>query len=659
MALTSCSTANPFIDGWDTPYGIPPFDQIKESHYLPAIKAGIDEQNAEIEAIIANQEDPSFDNVIAAYDHSGSILRRTCGVLFNLSESDGTESLTKIVEQALPLVTVHSNSIFMNPQLFAKVDVLFNNMDNLNYTIEQKTLIRKLHNQFVKNGVALDAESQAKMKEINGELSRLEYQFGNNVLAENNNFADKFGVTISEYPEEMTTCADRAKREEMFKAYSTRCSHGDEHDNKALILRIMDLRIQKAALLGYDNPADYILSDKMAGNAANVDAFLSKIMAPAVAKAKAEIVDMQDVMNADVKAGVLPEGSKIEPWDWFYYAERVRVAKYNLTEDMTRPYFTLENVRQGVFNQAKTLYGVNVDPLEEKVALYHPEAEAFKVTDADGSFLGIFITDYLPRSVKRGGAWMTNFVEQYVDAQGVDHRPVIVNVASLAKPTADKPSLLTVDQAETMFHEFGHALHGLLTRCNYFSTSGTNVARDFVELPSQINENWAFLPENLAGYARHWQTGEVIPAELVEKIEASSTFNQGFMTTELAAASILDIKWHELKSIEGIDVDSFEAKACAEMGLISEIIPRYRSTYFSHTFTGGYSAGYYGYLWAEVLDKDAFQYIQTSADPHAAAMSFRHNILEKGGSDEPMNLYKAFRGADPNPDALLHSRGLK
>ena len=659
MALTSCSTANPFIDGWDTPYGIPPFDQIKESHYLPAIKAGIDEQNAEIEAIIANQEDPSFDNVIAAYDHSGSILRRTCGVLFNLSESDGTESLTKIVEQALPLVTVHSNSIFMNPQLFAKVDVLFNNMDNLNYTIEQKTLIRKLHNQFVKNGVALDAESQAKMKEINGELSRLEYQFGNNVLAENNNFADKFGVTISEYPEEMTTCADRAKREEMFKAYSTRCSHGDEHDNKALILRIMDLRIQKAALLGYDNPADYILSDKMAGNAANVDAFLSKIMAPAVAKAKAEIVDMQAVMNADVKAGVLPEGSKIEPWDWFYYAERVRVAKYNLTEDMTRPYFTLENVRQGVFNQAKTLYGVNVDPLEEKVALYHPEAEAFKVTDADGSFLGIFITDYLPRPVKRGGAWMTNFVEQYVDAQGVDHRPVIVNVASLAKPTADKPSLLTVDQAETMFHEFGHALHGLLTKCNYFSTSGSNVARDFVELPSQINENWAFLPENLAGYARHWQTGEVIPAELVEKIEASSTFNQGFMTTELAAASILDIKWHELKSIEGIDVDSFEAKACAEMGLISEIIPRYRSTYFSHTFTGGYSAGYYGYLWAEVLDKDAFQYIQTSADPQAAAMSFRHNILEKGGSDEPMNLYKAFRGADPNPDALLHSRGLK
>ena len=659
MALTSCSTANPFIDGWDTPYGIPPFDQIKESHYLPAIKAGIDEQNAEIEAIIANQEDPSFDNVIAAYDHSGSILRRTCGVLFNLSESDGTESLTKIVEQALPLVTVHSNSVFMNPQLFAKVDVLFNNMDNLNYTIEQKTLIRKLHNQFVKNGVALDAESQAKMKEINGELSGLEYQFGNNVLAENNNFADKFGVTISEYPEEMTTCADRAKREEMFKAYSTRCSHGDEHDNKALILRIMDLRIQKAALLGYDNPADYILSDKMAGNAANVDAFLSKIMAPAVAKAKAEIVDMQAVMDADIKAGVLPEGSKIEPWDWFYYAERVRVAKYNLTEDMTRPYFTLENVRQGVFNQAKTLYGVNVDPLEEKVALYHPEAEAFKVTDADGSFLGIFITDYLPRSVKRGGAWMTNFVEQYVDAQGVDHRPVIVNVASLAKPTADKPSLLTVDQAETMFHEFGHALHGLLTRCNYFSTSGTNVARDFVELPSQINENWAFLPENLAGYARHWQTGEVIPAELVEKIEASSTFNQGFMTTELAAASILDIKWHELKSIEGIDVDSFEAKACAEMGLISEIIPRYRSTFFSHTFTGGYSAGYYGYLWAEVLDKDAFQYIQTSADPHAAAMSFRHNILEKGGSDEPMNLYKAFRGADPNPDALLHSRGLK
>lgn len=662
MTITACNNTNPFIEGWDTPYGIPPFSELKESHYIPAIKAGIEQQNAEIEAIIANEEAPTFDNVIAAYDRSGAILSRTASVLFNLAESDASASIVKIVEEALPLVTEHSDNIFMNPYFFAKVDALYKTQDELGLTVEQTAVLKKIHNSFVRNGIALDAEAQAELREINKEISTLEYTFGNHVLAENNLFQEKFDVAISEYVGEMTSCTDRARREEMFKAYSMRGNNDNENDNKSLILRLMELRIRKATLLGYDNPADHILNDKMAHDGATVDKFLSEIMAPAVRKAHEEIREMQAVMNLDIEAGLLPQGSRIQPWDWFYYAEKVRVAKYNLTEEEIRPYFKMENVRQGVFDIAHDNYGINVEPLEEfvsgEVKLYHPEVEAFKVTDADGSLLGIFLSDYYPRSVKRGGAWMTNFVEQQVLADGTEVRPVIVNVASFSKPTADKPSLLNLDEVETMFHEFGHALHGLLTQCNYLTVSGTNVARDFVELPSQINENWAFLPQNLAKYARHYETGEPIPAELVAKIQATQTFNQGFMTTELCAASILDLKWHQLTSVEGINVEEFESEACRKMGLIDEIIPRYRSTYFNHIFAGGYSAGYYGYLWAEVLDKDAFAFIMASEDPQAAKMSFRRNILEKGGSDDPMTLYKAFRGQEPNSHALLEGRGL-
>ena len=671
MASVSCTTTNPFLTGWDTPYGIPDFDAVKEKHYVPAVEAGIAQQQAEIDAIIANPDTPTFENVVEAYERSGAILDRVVGVLFNLSESDGTESLQKIVEQILPMFSVHSDNIFMNPDFFAKVEILYNDIDNLGLNQEQKMVLKKLYEGFVNNGIALGEAEQARMREINMELSSLSNTFGNRLLAENNAFAEEFGTAISEYGGAMASTEDRALRERMFKAYASRGNNGNENDTKDLIMKMMALRIEKAKLLGYENPAAMILHDKMAGTPEAVDTFLAGIMAPAVEKAREEIVDMQAVMDEDIKAGLLPEGSKIEPWDWAYYAEKVRKAKYALDEEQTKPYFKMENVREGVFNTAHKLFGLNFEQLED-IPVYHPDVEGFKVTDADGSLIGVLLTDYFPRSTKRGGAWMNNMVNQEV-IDGEDIRPVIINVGNFSKPTADKPSLLTLDEVETMFHEFGHALHGLLSQCTYKSVAGTAVARDFVELPSQIMENWAFHPEVLADYARHYETGEVIPAELIEKINAAGTFNQGFMTTELAAASILDLKWHMLNVIPSDSsvipseveespasfVEQFESEACRQMGLIEEIIPRYRSTYFAHIFSGGYSAGYYSYLWAEVLDKDAFElFMEKGVFDKETAMSFRSNILEKGGSDEPMDLYRRFRGADPDPAALTRARGL-
>ena len=675
MAAVSCNRTNPFLTEWNTPYGIPDFEAVQEKHYVPAVEAGIRQQQSEIDAIIADQKAPTFENVVEAYECSGAILDRVVGVLFNLSETDGTESLQKIVEQVLPMLSAHSDNIFMNPYFFKKVEVLYNDMENLGLNQEQKMALKKLYNSFVNNGIALGEAEQARMREINMELSSLSNTFGNRLLAENNAFAQEFGVAISEYGGAMASTEDRALREKMFKAYASRGNNGNENDTKDLIMKMMALRIEKAKLLGYENPAQMILHDKMAGTPEAVDTFLAGIMAPAVEKAKEEIVDMQAIMDEDIKAGLLPEGSKIEPWDWAYYAEKVRKAKYALDEEQTKPYFKMENVRAGVFNTAHKLFGLNFEQLDS-IPVYHPDVEGFKVTDADGSLVGILLTDYFPRSTKRGGAWMNNFVNQEI-VKGEDIRPVIVNVGNFSKPVDGKPGLLTLDEVETMFHEFGHALHGLLSQCTYKSVAGTSVARDFVELPSQIMENWAFQDEVLAEYARHYETGEVIPAELVAKINAAGTFNQGFMTTELAAASILDLKWHMLSElpndstvissdstvisseVEKSFVEQFEAAACKEMGLIDEIIPRYRSTYFAHIFSGGYSAGYYSYLWAEVLDKDAFElFMQKGIFDSETAMSFRRNVLEKGGSDEPMDLYRRFRGADPDPAALTRARGL-
>ena len=675
MAAVSCNRTNPFLTEWNTPYGIPDFEAVQEKHYVPAVEAGIRQQQSEIDAIIADQDAPTFENVVEAYECSGAILDRVVGVLFNLSETDGTDSLQKIVEQVLPMLSAHSDNIFMNPYFFKKVEALYNDMENLGLNQEQKMTLKKLYNSFVNNGIALGEAEQARMREINMELSSLSNTFGNRLLAENNAFAQEFGVAISEYGGAMASTEDRALREKMFKAYASRGNNGNENDTKDLIMKMMALRIEKANLLGYENPAQMILHDKMAGTPEAVDTFLAGIMAPAVEKAKEEIVDMQAIMDEDIKAGLLPEGSKIEPWDWAYYAEKVRKAKYSLDEEQTKPYFKMENVRAGVFNTAHKLFGLNFEQLDS-IPVYHPDVEGFKVTDADGSLIGVLLTDYFPRSTKRGGAWMNNFVNQEI-VKGEEIRPVIVNVGNFSKPVDGKPGLLTLDEVETMFHEFGHALHGLLSQCTYKSVAGTSVARDFVELPSQIMENWAFQDEVLAEYARHYETGEVIPAELVAKINAAGTFNQGFMTTELAAASILDLKWHMLSElpsdstvissdstvisseVEKSFVEEFEAAACKEMGLIDEIIPRYRSTYFAHIFSGGYSAGYYSYLWAEVLDKDAFElFMQKGIFDSETAMSFRRNVLEKGGSDEPMDLYRRFRGADPDPAALTRARGL-
>ena len=659
VALTSCTRTNPFLTEWDTPYGIPPFEQIEEKDYLPAIEEGIAQSKAEIEAIVACTEEPTFDNVIAAYDRSGALLDKVVGVLYNIEETDMTPTLEGIVEKATEMVSEFGNEVSFNKDLFAKIKAVYDKKDSLELTREQQMVLDKVYRSFADNGIALDQAGQERMKEINTALSQLSLKFGNNLLKENNAFKAKFDVAISEYTDAMASTEDRGLRKEMFEAYSNRGNNGNEFDTKQIILDILSLKQEKARLLGYDCPAAQILSNKMAGDPQTVDSFLANIFKYAVTRAEEEVKDMQAVMDQDIAEGKVAEGSKIEPWDWFYYTEKVRKAKYDLDEEQTKPYFKMENVREGVFNTASKLYGISFEKIEN-APKYNKDMEAFKVTDADGSLIGILLTDYYPRESKRGGAWMNNFREQYVDADGQVVRPVIVNVGNFNKPTADAPSLLSLDNVETMFHEFGHALHGLLSQCTYKTVSGTSVARDFVELPSQINENWAYQKEVLSGYAKHYETGEVIPDELVAKIIAAKNFNMGFMTTELCAASILDMKWHELSSVEGVDIEEFEKKACDQMGLIGEIIPRYRTTYFNHIFNSGYSAGYYSYLWAEVLDKDAFElFKEKGIFDNETAMSFRHNILEMGGSEEPMTLYKRFRGADPDPDALLRARGLK
>lgn len=666
MAACTQTKNNPFLEEWDTPYGIPPFEKIQLTDYIPAVKAGIEEQNKELEAILNNQEAPTFENTVAAYELSGKTLTKTTAVLFNLQETEGSDEMNKVVEEATALMTEHEDNISMNKAFFERVKAVYD-ADQSGLTREQQMVLKKLYQSFTRNGVDLEEAAQARLKEINQKIAAAQQKFGTNLLAENNAFKEQFGLPVSSYTSEMTSCEDRNRREAMFKAYSSRGNNGNEYDNKALCLEILKLRAEKARLLGFDNFAAYQLDNKMAHDPATVDAFLDRIIGPAVAKAKEEVADMQVIMDEDIQAGKVAAGSRIEPWDWFYYAEKVRQRKYSLDENLTKPYFRMENVRNGIFFAANKLYGISVEPLKD-VPLYNPDVEAFKVIDADGSLLGIFSTDYFPRSSKRGGAWMTNFREQYVDAQGNDVRPIVINVCNMTAPTDSLPALFTIDEVETVFHEFGHALHGLLTKCHYPSVSGTNVARDFVETFSQFNENWAFQPEILAEYAKHYETGEVIPDSLVAKINNARKFNQGFMTSELCAASILDMKWHELteedlaKLSEGdqaANVAEFEKNVCKEMGLIDEIIPRYRTTYFNHIFNSGYSAGYYSYLWAEVLDKDAFEYFQQQGiyNPEVA-LKFRQTFLEKGGSEEPMTLYLSFRGAQPDPGALLRARGL-
>ena len=650
--MTACtkSSQNPLLTEWDTPYGIPPYGEIQVNDYMPAIEAGIAEQNKEIDDIVNHPAAPTYETTIHALTLSGSTLNRVVGVLFNISETDRTDELDSIMEMAMPLMTEHSDNINFNKGLYNRVAALYQG-DQSQLTREQQMSLKKVYEGFVRNGVGLDSVQQARLKEINAELAQKALKFGNNILDESNTFKTRFGISVSEYPIAMTTTEDRKKRHEMWVAYTQRGHNGDRNDNRQLIKDIMSLRIEQAQIMGYETPAAYYLEDKMAHDPATVDSFLVGIMQAAVAKAKEEVSDMQQLMDQDVAEGKLPQGSKIEPWDWWYYAEKVRKQKYDLDENQVKPYFKLENVEKGIFLAAKTLYGIDMERLED-VPAYNKEVKTYKVMDEDGSLLGIFTTDWLPRDSKRGGAWMNNVRDQYVDAKGQEVRPIICNVGNLAE-------YCSIDDVQTMFHEFGHALHGLLTRCHYSNVSGTSVKRDFVELFSQFNENWAFQPELLAQYAIN-DKGEVIPAELVNKINNALKFNQGFMTTELCAASILDMKWHELKSVEGLDIDEFEKKVAEEIGLIPEIGYRYRSTYFNHIFNGGYSAGYYGYLWAEVLDKDAFSLFGQNGKvmDTELARKFRHTMMERGGSEEPMTLFREFAGREPDNTAFLKGRGL-
>ena len=652
LIMTACSEKNPFLAEWDTPYGIPPYEEIEVGDYIPAIQKGIEQQNAEIEAITSNPDTPTFENTIVPLELSGDILSKVTGVLYNVSETDRSDSLDAVVTEALPLLSGHSDNIAFNKALYNRVAAIYE-ADQSGLTREQQVVLKKYYDDFRRNGIDLPEETQDRLREINSEIATKTQQIGNNILAESNAFAEKFGFSVSEYPSKMTTTEDRELRRQYNEAYTSRGANGNEYDNSSLILDVMKLRIEKAKLLGYDTPADYILSDKMAGSPEKVDAFLGGIMTAAVAKAREELADMQVLMDEDVKAGLLPEGSKIEPWDWWYYAEKVRKARYDLDENEVRSYFNVDRVRDGIFRAAQILYGINAEKIDG-VPVYNPGVDTYKITDADGSFVGIFTTDYFPRASKRGGAWMNNVRQQYVDAEGNDVRPIIVNVGNLSEN-------MNIDEVQTVFHEFGHALHGLLSKCTYPSVSGTNVTRDYVEMFSQFNENWAFQPELLALYAKN-EAGEVIPDELVKKINASLKFNQGFMTTELCAASMLDMAWHELESVEGVDVDEFEAAVAERIGLIPEITFRYRSTYFNHIFGGsGYNSGYYGYLWAEVLDKDAFSVFQNSPNgiwDLALADKFKKTFLEKGGSEEPMVLYMEFVGREPDSRAMLLGRGL-
>lgn len=680
--MYSCTTqteTNPFLTEFQTPYGVPPFDQIKLEHYEPAFMKGIDEQNANIQAITSNAEAPTFDNVIVAFDNSSPILDRVGGVFYNLSEAETTDELTALSMKLAPVMSEHNDNILLNEALFAKIKAVYQQKDSLQLTTEQRRLLEKTYKSFVRSGANLPADKQARLREINKQLSTLGIRFDKNILNENNEFklfVDKeedlaglpewfrqsaaaeakaagqegkwlFTLHNSSRLPFLQYSANRPLREKVYKAYIQRGNNNDKNDNKKIITEIVSLRLEKARLLGFDCYSNFVLDNTMAKDSKTVMDFLNNLWQYALPKAKTEAAELQKLMDRENK------GEKLEAWDWWYYTEKLRKEKYNLEEEQIKPYFKLENVREGAFAVANKLYGITLTPMDS-IPVYNPDVQVFEVKDADGSQLGIFYTDYFPRAGKSGGAWMSNYREQ----QG-DIRPLVCNVASFTKPVVDTPSLLTIDEVETLFHEFGHALHGLLTKCQYKGTSGTNVVRDFVELPSQINEHWATEPEVLKMYAKHYQTGETIPDELIEKILNQKTFNQGFITTELMAAAFLDMNLHNLTDTTGLDVVAFEKEAMDRLGLIPEIAPRYRTTYFSHII-GGYAAGYYSYLWANVLDNDAFEAFKENGifDRHTADL-FRRNVLEKGDSEDAMTLYRNFRGAEPQLEPMLKNRGMK
>lgn len=677
----AADTGNPFLSEFETPYGTPDFDRIKVEHYEPAFLKGIEQQNEEIKAIVENPEEPSFENTIVALDNSGEILARVSGVFFALTEADTNDEMMALEAKIAPMLSEHSDNIFLNQDLYKRVAAVHAQEEagKIQLTTEQHYLLDKYYKEFVRSGAGLDAQKQERLREINKQLSTLTIEFGNHVLADNNDYLlvvdkkedlaglpdaviagaaqeakahGKDGKWVFTLQESSRTpllqyAQNRELRKNIYQAYTSLGNRGNANDNKEVLKKVLALRLEKAQLMGFNNFAEYQLADNMAKNPKNALDLLYGLWEYSIKNAKAEAAELQKIMDREGK------GEKLEAWDWWYYAEKLRQEKYDLNEDAIKPYFSQEDVHNGLCTVVNKLYGITLTPCDS-ISVYNKDVKTYIVKDADGLLLGVFYSDYMPRASKRSGAWMSNFREQQ---EGV--RPLIYNVASFTKPAGDLPSLLTIDEARTMYHEFGHALHGLLTQCKYKGVSGTSVAQDFVELPSQIMEHWAVEPEVLKMYAKHYQTREVIPDSLIAKIENQALFNQGFMTTELLAAAILDMEMHCLTTMEGFDVLQFEKQLMDKLGLIPQIAPRYRSTYFNHIM-GGYAAGYYSYIWAERLDTDAFEaFKEHGLFDQATATSFRKNILEKGGSDDPMKLYVTFRGAEPSLDALLKTRGLK
>ena len=675
---------NPFFTEYTTPFGVPPFDKIEVAHYKPAFEKGMEEQKKEIDAIVNNPEEPTFENTIVALDRSGELLTKVMYAFSGQSSVNTTDEIQALEQELYPVLSAHSDDISLNPALFTRVKVVYDKQASMNLNKEQKKLLEETYKGFVRGGANLDADKQARLRELNEKISVLELTFGQNVLKETNAF--KLVVDNKEdlagLPESLiaaaaeTAAADsmegkwiftlhnpsvmpflqyadnRALREKIFKAYINRGNNGNGNDNKNVVKELVAARLDKAKLLGYEDFAAFVLDENMAKNEKNVYNLLDQIWTPALKKAKEELADI----NAEIKK----EGGDFEAegWDWRYYADKARQAKFNMDDNEVRPYLELNHVREGAFYVANKLYGITFTEIKD-IPKPDPDAFAFECKDKDGSSLGVLYMDFYTRPGKGGGAWCGGYRDQsYKDGKKV--LPVVTTVFNFSKPAAGQPALLSADEAETVFHEFGHALHGLFADVHYTGVAG--VPRDFVELPSQVMEHWVFEPEVLKVYAKHYQTGEVIPQELVDKIVKSSKYGQGFATVEYLAASLLDMDYHTLKEqLSGMDIEAFEAEAMNKRGLIRHIPPRYRTTYFGHTMEGGYTAGYYSYIWAEVLDADAFEAYKETGDifnPEVAS-KFRKNVLTPGGIDDAMDMYKNFRGKEPGIEPLLKNRGLK
>lgn len=694
VALSACSSPEKkseilapgdiLLTEFTTPFGVPPFDKIELDDYMPAFKEAIAQQQKEVDDIVGQTAAPDFENTIVALDQSGSLLRKVNAVFSGLNSANTNDEMQALSRELSPLLSKNSDDIRLNKDLFARVKTVYDNRESLNLNKEQKKLLEETYKSFVRGGANLDAEQQARLRELNSEISMLQLTFGQNMLKETNAFqlVIENKDDLAGLPESLILNAEvaaraaglegkwlftlhnpsvmpflqyadnRALREKIFKGYINRGNNGNDADNKDVVLKLVTLRLEKAKLMGYDDYASFVLEDRMAKTSDKVYALLDEIWKPALGKAKEELADI----NAEIKK----EGGNFEAegWDWRYYFEKAKKAKFDLDENQVRPYLKLENVRDGAFLLANKLYGITFTPIKE-IPLPHPDAQAFECKDKDGTHLGVLYMDFFPRASKRGGAWCGTYRSQtYKD--GKRQGPVVTIVCNFSQPAPGQPALLSADEAETLFHEFGHGLHNLFKDVHYYGVSG--VPRDFVELPSQVMEHWVFEPELLKEYAKHYETNEVIPAELIEKLDKSGKYGQGFATTEYLAASLLDMDFHVLKEVhEGADVMKFEETVLGERGLLKQIPSRYRTTYFNHTMGGGYTAGYYSYIWAEVLDADAYQAYKETGDifNQEVAAKFREYVLTPGGIDDAMDMYKNFRGKEPNTEPLLKNRGLK